>query len=122
MFIKIRKSNAIYFKTNDTPKGRLVNLSSHLYLNLHQITELSHYTLKSPLEKQSVDGKPLTLPAETKVVHLMLAPTFASYPDSKDSERRIHERRFYTLHYLPESLDEYLAIRQALNGFILNND
>lgn len=122
MLLKIRKSSAIYFITNDTPKGRLINLSSHLYLNLHQITELSHYTLKSPLDKQHLDGKKLTLPPETKVLHLSLAPTFASYEDSQDKKRRIHERRFYTLHFLPESIQEYLAIRQALNGQILNDD
>jgi len=122
MLLKIRKSSAIYFITNDTPKGRLINLSSHLYLNLHQITELSHYTLKTSLDKQSLDGKKLTLTPETKVLHLTLAPTFASYEDSKDKKRRIHERRFYTLHFLPESIQEYLAIRQALNGQILNDD
>jgi len=67
MLLKIRKSSAIYFITNDTPKGQLINLSSHLYLNLHQITELSHYTLKTSLDKQSLDGKKLTLTPETKV-------------------------------------------------------
>ena len=122
MLIKISKSSAIHFKTNDTPKGRLVKLSSHLYLNLHQITELSHYTLKTPQEKQSIDGSKLLLPADTKVLHISLAPTFASYPDSKDPERRIHERRFYTLHYLPEAIQDYLAVRQALNGQILNEN
>ncbi|WP_114417445.1 hypothetical protein [Marinospirillum perlucidum] len=122
MLLKIRKSSAIYFITNDTPKGRLINLSSHLYLNLHQITELSHYTLKSSLEKQNHQGKKLTLTPDTKVLHITLAPTFASYEDKKDKDRRLHERRFYTLHFLPEALDEYLAIRQALNGQILNND
>ncbi len=122
MLLKIRKSSAIYFVTNDTPKGRLINLSSHLYLNLHQITELSHYTLKTPLEKQTVDGKKLTLSADTKVLHVTLAPTFASFPDNKSKDRRIHERRFYTLHFLPEAIQEYLAIRQALNGQILNDD
>lgn len=122
MLLKIRKSSAIYFITNDTPKGRLINLSSHLYLNLHQITELSHYTLKTPLDKQSLDGKKLTLTPDTKVLHVTLAPTFASYEDSKQNGRRIHERRFYTLHFLPEALQEYLALRQALNGQILNDD
>lgn len=122
MLIKISKSSAIHFKTNDTPKGRLVKLSSHLYLNLHQITELSHYTLKTAQEKQSIDGSKLVLPAETKVLHITLAPTFASYPDKTDKERRIHERRFYTLHYLPEAIQDYLAVRQALNGQILNEN
>ncbi|MDR9468107.1 hypothetical protein [Marinospirillum sp.] len=122
MLLKIRKSSAIYFITNDTPKGRLINLSSHLYLNLHQITELSHYTLKTSLDKQSVDGKKLTLTPDTKVLHLSMAPTFASYEDKAEKGRRLHERRFYTLHFLPEAIQEYLAIRQALNGQILNDD
>lgn len=123
MLLKIRRSSAIYFITNDTPKGRLINLSSHLYLNLHQITELSHYTLRTALEKQSLDGQKLILTPETKVLHVTLAPTFASWEETKDKKnRRIHERRFYTLHFLPEALQEYLAIRQALNGQILNDD
>lgn len=122
MLIKIRKSSAIYFVTNDTPKGRLINLSSHLYLNLHQITELSHYTLKSALNKQHLDGKKLILPEDTKVLHLSLAPTFATFEDGQGSKRWVNERLFYTLHFLPEAIQEYLAIRQALNGQILNND
>jgi len=122
MLIKIRKSSVIYFITNDTPKDRLINLSSHIYLNLHQITELSHYTLKSDSEKLSLDGKKIQLPAETKVIHFTMAPTFSSYPDPKHEVRRIHERRFYTFYYLPESIQDYLALRQALNGIILNND
>ncbi len=122
MLLKIRKSSAIYFKTNDTPKDTLINLSSHLYLNLHQITELSHYTLKTSLEKKTPERKKLLLAPETKVIHLSLAPTFASYDDPKNSGRRIHERRFYTLHFLPEAIQDYLAIRQALNGQILNDD
>jgi len=122
MLIKIRKSSVIYFITNDTPKDRLINLSSHIYLNLHQITELSHYTLKSDSEKLSLDGKKVKLPAETTVIHFTMTPTFSSYPDSKHPERRIHERRFYTFYYLPESIQEYLALLQALNGNILNND
>ncbi|NLW04033.1 MAG: hypothetical protein GX029_02225 [Pseudomonadaceae bacterium] len=122
MLIKFRKSSVIYFKTNDTPKDRLINLSSHIYLNLQQVTELSHYTLKTDSEKLSLDGKSVRLLAETKVIHFTMTPTFASYPDSKDKERRIHERRFYTLYYPPESIQEYLALRQALNGNILNND
>lgn len=120
MLIKIRKSSVIYFTTNDTPQGHLINLSSHLYLNLQQITELSHYTIKSPVQRLSLDGKPLQVPAETKVIHFTMAPTFSSYPDPKGKDRRIHERRFYTLYYLPESIQEYLALRQALNGNILN--
>lgn len=122
MLIKIHKSSVIYFITNDTPKDRLINLSSHIYLNLHQITELSHYTLKSDSEKLSLDGKKIKLPAETTVIHFTMAPTFSSYPDSKHPERRIHERRFYTFYYLPESIQEYLSLLQALNGSLLNND
>lgn len=122
MFIKIRKSSVIYFNTNDTPQGRLINLSSHLNLNLQQITELSHYTIKSATDRVSLDGKPLKIPAETKVIHFTMAPTFASYTDPTDKDRRIHERRFYTLYFLPESIQDYLALRQALNGKTLNDN
>lgn len=122
MLIKIRKSSVIFFKTNDTPKDRLINLTSHLYLNLRQVTQLSHYTLKSDSEKLSIDGKSVRLFAETKVIHFTMSPTFASYPDSKNNERRLYERRFYTLYFPPESIQEYLALRQVLNGNILNND
>lgn len=121
MLINIGKSSVIYFNTNDTPQGRLINLSSHLYLNLQQITELSHYTIKSATQKTTLDGKPLQVPAETKVIHFSMAPTFASYTDPKDKDRRIHERRFYTVYFLPESIQEYLALQQTLNGKILNN-
>lgn len=121
MLIKVHKSSVVYFKTNDTPKDRLINLSSHIYLNLQQITELSHYTLKSARETLSLDGKPIHLSADTNVIHFTMSPTFAVYTDSKDKNRQIHERRFYTLYYTPEGLDEYLALRQVLNSNILNN-
>lgn len=122
MLINIRKSSVIYFNTNDTPQGRLINLSSHLYLNLQQITELSHYTITSATQRLSLDGKPLQVPAETKVIHFTMAPTFASYTDSKDKDRRIHERRFYTIYFLPEAVQNYLALLQALNGKTLNSN
>lgn len=121
MLIKVHKSSVVYFKTNDTPKDRLINLSSHIYLNLQQITELSHYTLKSATKTLSLDGKPVYLGADTNVIHFTMSPTFAVFTDSKDKSRQIHERRFYTLYYTPESIQDYLALRQVLNNHILNN-
>lgn len=123
MLIKIRKSKALYFKSNDTPKGRLVNLSSQLYINLHQITELSDYTLKQALEMKNLDGSAsITLESGTKVLHFTLVTTFASYPDKYEPQRRIHERRFYTIYFLPEAMQEYVALRQVINSQILNAD
>ncbi|MFK7161764.1 hypothetical protein V6U78_12020 [Marinospirillum sp. MEB164] len=123
MLLKIRKSKAIHFKSNDTPKGRLINLSSHLYINLHQVTELSHYTLKQTQEMRTLDGtSQVVLESGTKVLHFTLVPTFASYPDKQDPQRRIHERRFYTVYFTPEAQQDYAVVRQVLNGQVFNND
>lgn len=124
MFIKVRKNSHIYMQNNDTGKDAIVPVTSHFYLNLQQVAELSTYTLKEAKEKSALDGKTISIPKSTRVVHLKMCYNHGSNRlNNKENAPKSSQfvKAYYTLFFLPDS-SEYERFRSALDKFTANAD
>jgi len=125
MFLKIRKNCGIYMQNNESGKKVIVPVSSHFYINLQLVTEISSYTLKEPKEKQQIDGFMLPIPPGTRVLHFTMSSNFSSTKEktkSGDSKRLLFEKVFYTLYFLPDNIGEFDRLKASIDQSTLNRD
>ncbi len=125
MFLKIRKNCGIYMQNNESGKKVIVPVSSHFYINLQLVTEISSYTLKEPKEKQQIDGFTLPIPPGTRVLHFTMSSNFSSTKEktkSGDSKRLLFEKVFYTLYFLPDNIGEFDRLKASIDQSTLNRD
>lgn len=125
MFLKIRKNCGIYMQNNESGKKVIVPVSSHFYINLQLVTEISSYTLKDPKEKQLIDGSALPIPPGSRVLHFTMNANFASSKEKvkgDEGKRVLFEKFFYTLYFLPDNLAEFERLKTAIDQSTLNRD
>lgn len=125
MFLKVRKNCGIYMQNNESGKKVIVPVSSHFYLNLHLVTEISSYSLKEAKTKQDLEGRNMALPPGTRVLHFTLGSNFSSRKEKvkgTESKRALFEKVFCTLYFLPDNLAEFERFRQAIEQSTLNRD
>lgn len=125
MFLKVRKDCGIYMQNNESGKKVIVPVSSHFYINLQLVTEISSYTLKDPKTKQLINGDSLPIPPSTRVLHFTMSSNFSSSKEKvkgEDSKRALFEKVFYTLYFLPENSVEFERFKNAIDQSTLNRD
>jgi len=125
MFLKIRKNCGIYMQNNESGKKVIAPVSSHFYINLNLVTEISSYSLKDPKEKQLIDGNTLPLPPGSRVLHFTMSSNFSSSKEKvkgEDAKRVLFEKMFCTLYFQPDNLVEFERLKSAIDQSTLNRD
>jgi len=125
MFVKVRKNCGIYMQNNESGKKVIAPVSSHFYINLQLVTEISSYTLKEPKTRQLLDGSILAIPPATRVLHFTMSSNFSSSKEKikgADGKRHLFEKVFYTLYFLPDNLIEFDRLKNAIDQSTLNRD
>ncbi|MDX1319853.1 MAG: hypothetical protein R3204_04935 [Oceanospirillum sp.] len=125
MFLKVRKNCGIYMQNNESGKKVIAPVSSHFYINLNLVTEISAYTLKDPKDKQQLDGSTFPIPPGTHVLHFTMSSNFSSTKEKikgEDSKRALFEKMFYTLYFLPDNTVEFERFKSAIDQSTLNRD
>ncbi|MAC46037.1 hypothetical protein [Oceanospirillum beijerinckii] len=125
MFLKIRKNCGIYMQNNESGKRVIAPVSSHFYINLQLVTEISSYSLKEPKEKQQLDSSTLLLPPGTCVLHFTMNSNFSSSKEKvkgEEGKRHLFEKVFYTLYFLPDNMVEYERLKSAIDQNTQNRD
>ena len=125
MFLKIRKNCGIYMQSNEGGKKVIAPVSSHFYINLRLVTEISSYTLKDPKDKQLISGGTLPIPPSTRVLHFTMSSNFSSSKEKikgEEGKRTLFEKVFYTLYFLPDNIVEFERIKSAIDQSTLNRD
>jgi len=125
MFLKVRKNCGIYMQSNESGKKVIAPVSSHFYINLRLVTEISSYTLKDPKDKQLIGGGTLPIPPSTRVLHFTMSSNFSSSKEKikgEEVKRALFEKVFYTLYFLPDNIVEFERIKSAIDQSTLNRD
>ena len=125
MFLKVRKNCGIYMQNNESGKKVIAPVSSHFYINLNLVTEISSYSLKDPKEKQQLNGSLFVLPPGTRVLHFTMSSNFSSSKEKikgEDGKRVLFEKMFCTLHFLPDNPNEFERLKNAIDQSTLNRD
>ncbi|OOV88505.1 hypothetical protein [Oceanospirillum linum] len=125
MFLKVRKNCGIYMQNNESGKKVIAPVSSHFYINLNLVTEISSYSLKDPKEKQLLDGNTLPIPPGSRVLHFTMSSNFSSSKEKikgEDGKRALFEKMFYTLFFLPDNYVEFERLKNAIDQSTLNRD
>lgn len=125
MFLKIRKNCGIYMQNNESGKKVIVPVSSHFYINLQLVTEISSYSLKEPKEKQQIDGSMMLIPPGTHVLHFTMNSNFSSSKEKvkgEEGKRHLFEKVFYALYFLPDNMVEYERLKSAIDQNTQNRD
>lgn len=125
MFLKVRKNCGIYMQNNESGKKVVAPVSSHFYINLHLVTEISSYSLKEPKNRHLLDGTLMMIPPGTRVLHFTMSSNFSSSKEKikgAEGKRHLFEKVFYTLYFLPDNLTEFDRLKSAIDQGTLNRD
>jgi len=112
MFLKIKKNRGIQVNHNGMSKSLVVDVGSDFLINLAHIGEVSFYSQSEPRERVNLNNRPFTQPPGTKVVHLQMSHTHASF---KEDDGRVHQKVYYKLYFSPENVDTYNEIREVFD-------
>ncbi|MDI3325499.1 hypothetical protein QKW35_14040 [Pontibacterium granulatum] len=123
MFIKIRKNCGIYMEHNGLEKRHLVPVTSNFLINLSHVAEVSFYTIKESKTRFDLEHHELTVPVNTRVIHLQMSYLYGSYKETvRETKGRLVERCYYKLYFMPEELGQYSALREQIENLVLNQD
>ncbi|MDF2182764.1 hypothetical protein [Neptuniibacter sp. CAU 1671] len=121
MFIKIRKNCGILLEQNGLEKRHLVPVTSNFLINLNQVAEVSFYTIKEEKKRLDLEHHEITIPVHTRVIHLQMSYMHSSYKETVNNQKTsMADRCFYKLYFLPEEMGQYDAIRNQIEGLVLN--
>ncbi|MFT5722607.1 MAG: hypothetical protein ACI9W6_002940 [Motiliproteus sp.] len=122
MFIKIKKNCGILMENNAMESGMLIPVSSNFLLNLNQVAEISFYSLKENKQRQTLEHGPLTVPMNTRVIHMTMDYRYSSHEENRGGSRnrQINQRAYYKLFFLPESPGEYEDLRSHIEDQVCN--
>ena len=117
MFIEVKKNPAAFVQNKDMDIQLLAPVTSNFRINISLIAEVSTYCIKEVKFKKTLDGSDLTVPINTRVIHLEMSYTHSTHKREKGTENghTVNERFFYKLIFLPEAEDEYLRIRNIID-------
>lgn len=121
MFIKIRKNCGIYMEHNGLEQRHLVPVTSNFLINLNHVAEVSFYTIKESKIRFDLEHHELTVPVNTRVIHVQMSYLFGSYKESvRGSKGRLVDRCYYKLYFMPEEMGQYDALREQIENLVLN--
>ncbi len=121
MFIKIRKNCGIYMEHNGLEKRHLVPVTSNFLINLNHVAEVSFYTIKETKTRFDLEHHEVTVPVNTRVVHLQMSYLYGSYKETvRGTKGRLVDRSYYKLYFMPEEMGQYEALREQIENLVLN--
>lgn len=118
MFLKIKPNSMLYLQHKEMDGNFVAPFTSTLRINLNAVAELSIYPLKEDKQRKTLDGKEITLPRGTDIIHLEMSYTHSTHTYQRDSknEHTVNERYFYKLVFLPGSETEFLRIKSTIDS------
>lgn len=123
MFIKIRKNCGIYMEHNGLVKNHLVPVTSNFLINLSHVAEVSFYTIKESKTRFDLEHHELTVPINTRVIHLQMSYLYGSYKETlRETKGRLVDRCYYKLYFMPEEMGQYSALREQIENLVLNQE
>lgn len=121
MFLKIKKDRGIKMNHNGMDRRLVVDVSSNFLINMSHIGEISFYSQHEPRERVDLAGHTFTQPTGTKVIHLQMAHTYATFTqDLEGGQGRLREKVYYKLYFAPENIDSYEELRNAIEARVAN--
>lgn len=123
MFIKIRKNCGIYMEHNGLENRHLVPVTSNFLINLSHVAEVSFYTIKENKTRFDLEHHELTVPVNTRVIHLQMSYLYGSYKETlRETKGRLVDRCYYKLYFMPEEMGQYSALREQIENLVLNQE
>lgn len=122
MFIKIRKNCGIYMEHNGLEQRHLVPVTSNFLINLNHVAEVSFYTIKETKTRLDLEQHEVTVPVNTRVVHLQMSYLYGSYKETvRGNKGRLVERSYFKLYFMPEEMGQYDSLRAQIENLVLNS-
>ncbi len=122
MFINIKKNCGILMEHNGMEKGMVIAVTSNFLLNLNEVAEISFYTIKEDKVRENIEHGPLTIPKNTRVIHMTMSYRYSSYQEDQPGliNRMVNQRAYYKLFFLPECPGEYEILRTHIERQVCN--
>ncbi len=121
MFLKIKKDRGIQMNQSGMDRKLVINVTSNFLINMAHIGEISFYSQHEPRERVDLEGRPFTQPTGTKVIHLQMAHTYATFNEALEGGAgRRREKVYYKLYFAPENIDSYQELRDAIEARTVN--
>jgi hypothetical protein len=121
MFLKIKKDRGISISHNGMEKDWVHDVTSDFIINVAHIGEISFYTQQSERERIDLQGRPFNQAPGTRVIHLQMTHTYATFDESLAAgvgRRRV--KVYYKLYFAPENVDAYQELRGAIESQVVN--
>lgn len=121
MFLEIKRTPMLFLQHKDMDSQYIAPVTSLLRINLNFVAEVSVYTIKEEKTRKTLDGKDITVPEGTNVIHMEMSYTHSTHKHQLGTaqEHSVNERYYYKLVFFPGAEAEFVRIKSIFNRLTL---
>lgn len=122
MFLEIKRTPMLYLQHKDMDSQYIAPVTSFLRINMNFVAEVSIYTIKENKARKTLDGREVTVPEGTNVIHMEMSYTHSTHKHrlGTPQEHSVNERYYYKLIFFPGAESEFIRIKSVFGRLTLD--